>query len=113
MPRRYQAREAMAIPSGWDVIKSTKCPVCGSDGLLTLKHVTDRPAEISDNLIYVNSIYSPRSFECGVCELKLTGTAELAVVGLADQVIGTAESDPTAFFDIDIHAYDEPDYGND
>ncbi|MBW9070628.1 hypothetical protein [Agrobacterium pusense] len=94
-------------------LKSTPCPVCDSDGLLTLKHVTDRPAEVSDNLIYVDSIYSPRKFECGVCELMLTGTAELAVVGLADQVVRTSESDPTEYFDIDTHAYDEPDYGND
>ncbi|RWD52295.1 MAG: hypothetical protein EOS25_01815 [Mesorhizobium sp.] len=94
-------------------LKSTLCPVCDSEGLLTLKHVTDRPAEISDNLIYVDSIYSPRKFECAVCDLALTGTAELAVVGLADQVIGTSESDPTEYFDIDVHAYDAPDYGND
>jgi len=93
--------------------KATNCPVCNSDGLLLLKHVTDRPAQISDNLIYVDSIYSSRKFECGVCELSLTGTAELAVVGLADQVIGTSESEPTEFFDIEAHAYDEPDYGND
>lgn len=86
--------------------------MCGSDGLLNLKHVTDRPAEISDNLIYVDSIYSPRKFECSVCDLALTGTAGLAVVGLADQVIGTSESDPTEYFDIDVHAHDAPDYGN-
>lgn len=94
-------------------LKSTPCPVCGSDGVLTLRHVTDRPAEIVDNLIYEDSIYSPRKFECGVCELSLTGTAELAAVGLADQVTETSERDPTDFFEIDVHAYDEPDYGND
>ncbi|MDX1205058.1 hypothetical protein GOL97_17155 [Sinorhizobium medicae] len=93
--------------------KSTKCPVCGSDGSLTLKHVTDRPAEIIDNQILVDSIYSPRKFECWVCELTLAGTRELAVVGLADQVIRTSEREPTDFFEIDVHAYDEPDYGND
>lgn len=92
-------------------IKTNDCPSCRSKARLFVKHIGDRPAEIVDALIYVESIYSPRKFECGVCELTLTGTPELRVAGMADQIFDTAESEPTEYFEIET--YDpHDDYGN-
>jgi hypothetical protein len=92
--------------------KSHLCPACGSKGGLTLKHLSDRPAEIVDSSIYVDSIYSPRSFDCGVCGLTVAGIPELRVAGLADQIVDSTENDPAEYFDIDLSPSRDDDYGN-
>ncbi len=108
-PKRVWAFQQSDI---WVTAKT--CPACQSKGSLTVKHIGDRPAEIEDASIFVQSIFSPRKFECGVCGLLLTGTQELRVAGLADQVLRTVENDPTEYFDIEPEPYDpNDDYGND
>ncbi len=92
--------------------KAQPCPACKSKGLLSLRHVADRPAEIIDDTIYVDGVWSPRKFACKICGLGLEGTAELRVADLADQVVETDSSDPVDYFNIEVGGYDEPDYGN-
>jgi hypothetical protein len=94
--------------------KKISCPVYSSESKLTLRHLTDRPAQIFDGAIYVESLYSPKRFDCPVCDLSLVGTAELRVAGLADYITDCSESDPIEYFDIDIEAQDLTygDYGN-
>ena len=115
-----QARRDQSSPKNqWSFIganlwtKSHACPACESDGRLTVKHIGDRPAEIIDKLIYVESIYSPRKFECEICGLGVTGTPELRVAGLADQIIDSSENDPAEYFEIDTTGeYPGDEYGN-
>lgn len=92
--------------------KAHPCPACGSKGSLTVKHVSDRPAEIVDSSIYVDSIYSPRGFSCGICSLLVLGVPELRVAGLADQIVDSSENDPVEYFDIDLSPSRDDDYGN-
>ncbi len=92
-------------------IISRSCPACGSKGSLTIKHIADRPAEIVESSIFVEEVYSPRKFECAVCDLSLTGVAELRVANLADEIIDSTESDPVEYFDIETTP-DREDYGN-
>ncbi|MER8401541.1 hypothetical protein [Mesorhizobium sp. M1348] len=93
-------------------VKATGCPACESQGLLHLRHIADRPAEIVENTIFVDGIWSPRKFSCKVCGLDLDGTKELGFADLADQVVETDDSDPADFFGIEVGTLDEPDYGN-
>jgi hypothetical protein len=93
-------------------VKMHECPACGSKGRLTVKHVSDRPAEIVEAAIYIDSICSPRKFECGVCGLTITGTPELRVAGLADEIVRSTENDPAEYFDIEVAGNPYDDYGN-
>ncbi|MCK1661270.1 hypothetical protein [Bradyrhizobium sp. 151] len=97
-------------PELW--MKAHACPACQSKGALTVKHVSDRPAEIVDSTIYVDSIYSPRKFECRVCGLIVSGVPELRVAGLADEIVDSTESDPAEYFDIEVASSPYDDYGN-
>jgi hypothetical protein len=112
-------RETYELKRHWSFIgntlwlKSHACPACSSKGALTVKHIGDRPAEIVDASIFVESIYSPRKFECGVCDLKLSGTPELRLANLADQILDSSEHDPAEFFEIDTSGAMHDDYGND
>jgi hypothetical protein len=62
-PDELTARRKNAEPKrSWVVFgegglwgKSHLCPACASKGLLTVKHFSDRPAEIVDSSIYVDS----------------------------------------------------------
>ena len=85
--------------------KAHECPACGSKGLIYLRHVADRPAEIDDDTIFVDGIWSPRKFSCQVCGLDIEGTTELRFADLADQVIETDSSTPVDYFNIEVHDY--------
>ena len=102
----YEAGQAYSVKD---------CPACGQYALLAVRVVAERPAEIDTDTIYQTDVLSPRAFRCPVCDLELQGTAELKVVGLADQLTRTYESTPLEYFDIQpeqvVDRYGD-EYGN-
>ena len=80
---------------------AVECPVCNSIGRLALKEIAER-AEIVEDRIFVDRMYSPKRFECGVCDFKVEGWSELMVMGMADQITRTSESDPAEFFEMEL-----------
>lgn len=112
-----ERRKDVLLAMGWfseasRTVHTVQCPVCESRARLIVQHVTDRPAEIDGDSVYQSSVYSPRAFECRVCDLEISGTAELRIADLADQVVRTWESSAVEYFEIDV-ATDDGDYGND
>lgn len=90
------------------------CPACGSKGRLFVNAIGSTPARLHDGEIMVQRIYAPTRFECKVCDLSLSGTGELSITDLADQIAIDVAVDPAEMFDLQPDVYvPEDDYGND
>jgi len=83
------------------------CPSCSAKGilggLLWHEEISDEYDEDDPYKEYVEKTYSAEEFLCPTCDLRLSGTRELAVTNLPEEFSETEEREREF----------EPDYGND
>lgn len=87
----------------WDV----RCPACKSKafvaGIQVAEEIVDSTIDDEEAWESVETVYQPEEFSCPTCGLKLEGSLELIIAGLADDHTVVREREMTH----------EPEYGND
>lgn len=99
---------AQKSPDPPRALKDIPCPACKTPGTLRGEVVARNPVHIDqDGQLVETQVALPTLFTCAVCELRLSGVAELAVAGLADPVTLTDYPDPVETFDVDLSDYQD------
>jgi hypothetical protein len=111
---RFAAAEVRAVveqlvPDFDEAEEATaKCPACGSVGVARGEHDVDGSYEYDEDDDSFSGgswvTFTPTSFACRYCALKLTSAAEVVAAGLDDQWV-LEGLDPADFVDYDS-AYD-------
>ncbi len=64
---------------------SATCPACESKATLYVNDVRRTNERLENGVLYRDIVYVAREFECTVCGLRLTNTAEIKCAGLPQQ----------------------------
>lgn len=104
MPTKWASRLNVAVGI-------VECPACKSKSFVTGEPVGTKDEKLEDSTVVVREPYLPTDFDCGACQLVLTGHAQLHVPGLGGQFTRTIYHDPVHYYGGDYPP--EEEYNND
>ncbi|MFJ9914722.1 hypothetical protein [Actinacidiphila glaucinigra] len=100
---------SLLAPVGSTAEERVKCPACAETVPLIIKAVRTTNEGLEEDEIYSDVVYVATELSCPICELRLSGTAEIRSAGLKQQYIRRERESLAERY---ISTY-EPDYGND
>jgi len=95
---RHEDAEVEAKLARGQGVKIIECPACGSKAVLRGGRIRATPPVLKDDMLYWESIYLPKSLECGGCGLELPGYAVLHGAGLGGQYVEESYAEPSQYY---------------